>query len=323
MKFLIRADATRKMGVGHVLRCLALAQELIDKHFEVVFVGHTSEISWVTEKIMNFGFIASFKTCFEFFGDRSEYILILDSYVIPKEDQFLNKSEWKGIIVFVDEDTPKYDADLYIGGLISSDWIAENDVPEEILLKGLEFLPIRKSLHEIKKSLSLKVPSEGDLKTIIVVGGGSDPTDFCMHISKILLRVEVNFRALIFTNNSFPVDERFTFLEIGSALDLYLSEADIIFTTCGTSVWEFLYLNIPMGFALAAQNQNRNYEILSTIKNVNAIGCFDDVLGWQLSSEEILSTIKRSHLQRFNILPLDGLGVSRIFKEIMKRYNLD
>ena len=35
MKFLIRADATRKMGVGHVLRCLALAQELIDKDFEV------------------------------------------------------------------------------------------------------------------------------------------------------------------------------------------------------------------------------------------------------------------------------------------------
>lgn len=323
MKFLIRADATRKMGVGHVLRCLALAQELLDKDFEIVFVGDTSEISWVTEKILNFGFIRSFKTSFDFCGDRSEYILILDSYVIPKEDLFLNRSEWKGIIVFVDEDTPKYDADLYIGGLVSSDWIVKNDIPEEMLLKGLEFLPIRKSLHEIKQNLSLKIASENALKTIIVVGGGSDPTNFCMHISEILLRIDLDFRVLIFTDDIFPTDERFTFLEIGSALDVYLSQADIIFTTCGTSVWEFLYLNIPMGFALATQNQNRNYQILSTVKNNTAIGFFDDVLGWHLSSEKILSTIKGSQYNKVDILPVDGFGVSRIFDEIKKRYSTD
>ena len=325
MKFLIRADATRKMGVGHVLRCLALAQEMLNKDCEIVFVGDTTEISWLSEKVLKFGFLQSFKTSFEFWGDRSEYILILDSYVIPKEDLFINKSDWKGVIAFVDEDTPNYEADLYIGALISSDWVKINKIPEKNLLKGFEFLPIRESLHEIKKALSLDKIASGKveiskIKTIIVVGGGADANDFCKHIAKILLRIEFHFRALLFTNSIFPADERFSFLEIGSALDRSLPEADIIFTTCGTSVWEFLYLGIPIGFAQAAQNQNRNYQILSTIEGCTEIGFFNRASGWHLSSEEILSTIKDSRYRRIEMVEIDGFGVSRIFDEIKKDF---
>lgn len=325
MKFLIRADATRKMGVGHVLRCISLAQEMLNMGCEIVFVGDTTEISWLSEQVSRFGFLQSFKTSLEFLGDRSEYILILDSYVIPKEDLFITKSKWKGVIAFVDEETPNYEADLYIGALISPDWITRNKIPEENLLKGFEFLPIRKSLQEIKKTLSLdKILSskieKNKVKTIIVVGGGADANDFCGHIAKILMQIELDFRALLFTNSIFSADERFSFLEIGSELDRSLPEADIIFTTCGTSVWEFLYLGIPMGFAQAAQNQNRNCQILSTIEGCTEIGFFEQVLGWQLSSEKILSTIKDSRNGRIEMVDVDGLGVSRIFDEIKKRF---
>jgi spore coat polysaccharide biosynthesis predicted glycosyltransferase SpsG len=298
---------------------------MLDKDCEIVFVGDTTELPWLSEKVLKFGLLQSFRTGFEFWGDRSEYILILDSYVIPKEDLFITKSDWKGVIAFVDEDTPNYEADLYIGALISSAWVKMNEIPEKNLLKGFEFLPIRKSLHEIKKALSLNTIASGKveiskIKTIIVVGGGADANDFCKHIAKILLQIEFPFRALLFTNSIFPADERFSFLEIGSALDTSLPEADVIFTTSGTSVWEFLYLGIPMGFAQAAQNQNRNYQILSTIEGCTEIGFFDQVSGWHLSSEKILSTIKDSQYRRIEMVDIDGFGVSRIFEEMKKRF---
>jgi spore coat polysaccharide biosynthesis predicted glycosyltransferase SpsG len=133
------------------------------------------------------------------------------------------------------------------------------------------------------------------------------------------MEFELNFRILVFTNDIFYADERFTFLEIGTKLDYYLSEADIVFTTCGTSVWEFLYLNIPMGFALATQNQSRNHQILSTTEKNISIGFFDNKLGWRLSSEKILTTIVESDKCSLNETLVDGFGVRRIYDEIIKR----
>ena len=47
MRYVLRADASQSMGSGHVMRSSAIAEELIARGEDVVFVGQISEIPWL------------------------------------------------------------------------------------------------------------------------------------------------------------------------------------------------------------------------------------------------------------------------------------
>jgi len=49
VRFIFRADASREIGSGHVMRSLALAEEAISRGFDCIFVGKISDLDWVSE----------------------------------------------------------------------------------------------------------------------------------------------------------------------------------------------------------------------------------------------------------------------------------
>ena len=56
MRFILRADASPVIGTGHVMRLLAIAEELAQHGQEVIFLGSVSEVKWLENRIQNFGF---------------------------------------------------------------------------------------------------------------------------------------------------------------------------------------------------------------------------------------------------------------------------
>ena len=44
MRYVLRADASKILGAGHVMRSSAIAEELITQGAEVVFVGEISDL---------------------------------------------------------------------------------------------------------------------------------------------------------------------------------------------------------------------------------------------------------------------------------------
>jgi len=51
MRFLLRADAGTQTGTGHVMRCLALAEELIGRDHEVMLRGALGGIDWLHKHV--------------------------------------------------------------------------------------------------------------------------------------------------------------------------------------------------------------------------------------------------------------------------------
>lgn len=103
MRYVLRADASRRIGSGHVMRSSAIAEELITRGEEVVFVGQISNLKWVKDRILTLGFSEIYENSIEMVANCDSDLLILDSYEIPILDAFITPINWFKIVSIVDE----------------------------------------------------------------------------------------------------------------------------------------------------------------------------------------------------------------------------
>ena len=90
MRYVLRADASQSIGAGHVMRSSAIAEELIARGDDVVFVGQISGLPWVEERIGTLGFTQIHNNPGDFNSNPNSDVLLLDSYEIPVSDDFIN-----------------------------------------------------------------------------------------------------------------------------------------------------------------------------------------------------------------------------------------
>jgi spore coat polysaccharide biosynthesis predicted glycosyltransferase SpsG len=318
MRFVIRADASAKIGAGHVMRCCAIAEELIDRGQKVVFVGETKSLPWVQERVSALGFSGIYADPEQFHSDPKSDMLILDSYEIDPGDSFISPVHWRGIVAIVDDATPQVYADLCIHPGSGTTWLPPSPETEVQFLSGIEYIPIRKSIRNSRHQSS----SKAELK-ILVIGGGSDFLDFCGAIGSALHILSEQFSAIFFVGptTTLPPDTRFTSVTVGADLDYFLDEADLVFTTAGTSSWELLSCGFPIGLACAVDNQVANYRYQTEALLALGIGLRNDKGKWELDKEAIHKLVThseiREELSKKAGHVVDGKGCARIAHEIL------
>lgn len=314
MRFIIRADAYRINGAGHVMRSSVIAEELMERGHEVIFIGNLHEIPWVEDYILNLGFKGIYKPEEDFLTNPKSDILILDSYDIAIEDTFIQPENWKKILVLVDDTTPAYLANIYIHTGAETSWRVPKSVTSSIFVTGLKYLLMRKSLQKLKNRYR---PAESNYN-ILISSGGSDPFGFAQSLVNLLAKSNSNFHAMILSP-SFELpqnDSRFELIQLGKDYEVILSDLNLIFTTAGTSSWEYVFLGIPTALASAVQNQERNYRY--QIENGFSwdLG-YRDIHGiWQFNESlirKVLAVDWKNRLEmNMNSGSVDGNGAFRI-----------
>ncbi len=314
MRYVIRADASQSIGSGHVMRSSAIAEELIARGKEVIFVGGFSDVPWLSARMYNLGFSQILSSSRDFTSNPLTDVLILDSYILPIDDAFLPQKQWKAIVTIVDETTPDYEANLIIHPGLSIDWMR---IRSTKVLTGPSYIPFRKS---IKKN-RVKV-GDGELK-ILIVGGGTDQFNFVEAVVQTLKNIQEDFQACIFTNRNelAQPDSRFRFIPIGSELDLYADSADLVITTASTTSLEFIAREVAVGIACAVDNQEEYYKTLSAAEVALPIGRLIDGC-WEIVESNIIELIQskecRERLQQKSANLIDLEGAARIVQEILK-----
>ena len=313
MRIVFRADASPTTGTGHVMRSSALAEEVISRKIEAVFVGHIENLPWVTSHIEGIGFSKIFSDDSDFISDPNSDVLILDSYSIPEDNDFIQEQKWRYVVSISDSLTPTYASSLTIFPGLES--VPSTKISGAIL-SGPDYILLRK---RIKKKFHI---SEDNRKIrIVVTGGGSDPFGFSRKMSEILAGLDGDFEVTFFVsqNSNSIVDSRFRFLEIGSALDDVVEEADIVFTTASTSCLEMIAREIPTGLICLVDNQVDLYESLSKLQFVHPIGRKNQE--WNIDLPSIKKIIESRDLRSELITKSSGLidlnGCSRVLDHIM------
>jgi spore coat polysaccharide biosynthesis predicted glycosyltransferase SpsG len=291
------------------MRISAIAEELIKRDSEVIFIGKISEIKWLETRIKNLGFSQIFEQDLQFNSNPITDILIIDSYHISPHSNFLNIKNWRAIVSLVDDFTPQYNANLFIRPGVTEAYKSSNGTK---YFAGPMYIPLRNSL--ISKT---KKRNESSKLEILVVGGGTNLNNFVGEIAKILKILPYSFNANLLSNLNEPInmDSRFKFIEIGPEFDEKVGTADLIFTTAGTTSLEFIALGIPIGIACAVDNQRNNFYNLAKFGIAAPIGSFefnswnlDQKLIFQLISDKSIREVIKLKCKNFT----DSNGAKRI-----------
>jgi spore coat polysaccharide biosynthesis predicted glycosyltransferase SpsG len=293
MRYVLRADASQAIGSGHVMRLSAIAEELIARGEEVIFVGSISNLPWVEDRIAELGFSEICENEKEFTPKSDSDVLILDSYQIPINDPFIDHSRWLKIVAIVDEQTPNYSCGLRIHPGLDASWVSDLTIP---ILTGPMLIPIRKSISKV----ITQVQRKDHVIRVAVVAGGSDPHNLIPEVAKILGKFSENFEAVLFSNFAFEekLDLRFKQIEIGKQLDEVIQSVDLVLTTASTSSLEFLARGLCVGVACAVDNQKQNYDFLGQIGAAAQIGFRNSFNEWKLEIEVIHALLTSSRLRQ-------------------------
>jgi spore coat polysaccharide biosynthesis predicted glycosyltransferase SpsG len=313
-------DATPNIGVGHAIRCLALAEELETLGFDSIFVGKTSSIGWLEDQIDSIPRTLRLTSEDLFEIKDACDILVIDSYHVDPNSKFIKNLPWKTKSAIVDSSTPNYLVDVYIHPGKIDGWQLPPSCKNKTVLEGISYVPIRRAVRSINHSIRSNI----DKKVLTVVGGGTDPTKFIESIIPALQSLNLDFEARIFTSNTTLVsdDPRIRFFSPEDKIERHFSESDIVLTTAGISAWDVASMGIPMGIAKAVENQKSNFEFFTSQGLAIGIGHHDshkwyfsiENLTTLLTSEAVLKSIAREQIS----LSLKS-GASRIVHQLIDK----
>jgi len=311
MRYVLRADASSAIGAGHVMRSSAIAEELIDRGKNVVFVGQISGLPWVWERIATLGFNHIYNESSCFLSDPESDVLILDSYEIDEQDAFIAPEKWLHIIAVVDEYTPNYCCTLRIHPGPDSNWTGNSKTP---ILAGPNYIPLRTSL-----SKSVHTASQLQHRTrIAVVAGGTDLHGLVFEIARVLLNFSEKFEVQLFSNSTvdLDLDNRFHINEVGRRLEELTKDVDLVLTTASTASLEFLARGLCVGIVCAVENQLQYYKALGELGVAAQIGFRTLDNDWKLDKEKIYTLITSSAVRKKLLAKASGFidfkGAKRI-----------
>ena len=200
----IRADANSQIGIGHVMRCIALAQTWQDRGGKVTFLSHCDSEA-LHQRIIDegFDFIPIEKPCpkpndlsftLKMLSAISHKLsaaslwLALDGYhFTPDYQKAIRENGYKLLVIDDMAHLDHYHADILLNQNIYASSLHYSCDRETVKLLGCEYVLLRREFLKYK-DWKREIPEKA--KKILVTMGGSDPDDVTLKVIRALSRKE-------------------------------------------------------------------------------------------------------------------------------------
>ena len=334
MKILFRVEATPKLGSGHLMRCLALADKLKESISDVDMTFITSSNA-VGEQIRSYDYklinLSSSKNMVEEIGHYEKYlkkaIFITD---IPDilEDYLKTLKKKVCLLVSIDDgsDTVFY-SDILINPNLNPN-INHSYSSETQYYSGAKYVILKKAFE--KYAVKKKRLRRG-AKSLFICFGGSDRNNITQKIVNMIREMDVTITVVI--GMMYPYYEELVkdIKEHGNIqikrnaynMDELIYDADLAIISGGTLLYETCAVGTPAIVFCQNREQNRESEFFAENNATIDLGIFDNI-NEDTARNTILKLIldydRRKLLSKNARQLIDGKGADRIVNIILKEY---
>lgn len=286
----VRCDAGAAIGVGHLVRCVALAEELCARGAEVLFLGEVSGSPWAAEQLRARGLplVAAPGEPTLLAALVSELRLdavVLDSYTLaPGTGAAIRAGDVLGgrapvVLAIIDGDPLGQEADLYLDQNLGAEhrpFPARPGAPRlreasdsegqpagasrsggGKRLAGVSYVLLRDSVRRCRRS-----PWARRMPRVLCFFGGTDSAGVAPAWAAALRRTGLPYEATVVSPAPFQAEGQVRVIPPTDRLPELMAEADLVLTAAGSASWELLHLGVPTALTWVAGNQSAGYEAL-------------------------------------------------------------
>ncbi|WP_250029039.1 PseG/SpsG family protein [Paractinoplanes maris] len=327
----IRCDAGARTGVGHLVRCVALAEELVSRGAEVRFLSDLGGVDWAESQLTQRGLPwlpppadeAGLVAAVDRLGLDA---LVIDSYTLPPRQSAAVRETGLPVLAIVDGDFRGQTADIYVDQNLD----AVIDAEGALGLAGLDYALLRSSVRSLRPPAP-PVHTSSRTPKVVAFFGGTDAYRAAPAIAVLLAQTGAPFEATIIGADQSLRDElhavvpaegqRFEIIPPTDDLPKLLAEADLAVSASGTSTWELLCLGLPAALVWVVDNQILGYDRtvargygagLGRLGHLGADAV--ETLGGLLTD-----AAARTELARRAWSAVDGRGVERVADALLVR----
>lgn len=352
MKVIFRVDSSNKIGSGHIMRCIAMAEKL--KCFtDVIFISRrlkgninhivsqsgfnlieleapkTDNGTWLTV-----GFKQDAEETVQILKSITEKIvLITDHYELDEQWETIIKPYVNKIVVIDDLGNRKHYCNILIDNSTEEGIIKYKNLINYNgqIIYGRQYQIFRDEflLQKAKNSCNLK-----RIEKVLAFFGGSDPTaETLRFIRNLNFPKYQHIKFYIIIGESNPLKDYIArelccfsntelLIQISNMAEC-LTNVDICFGAAGVSNWERVFLQVPSFCVSVADNQkiaentfdfSKPYIYLGHFDNINDT-IYEKALEWAINNVEILNNIKHNASKIFENYEKN---INFVIREILK-----
>lgn len=328
---MLRADASKFMGTGHIMRCLTLARTLKLRAHDPILAINDHRISWLDEEIAQSGIetirVQEKLLSAEILLQNQPDLVVVDSYWIDANDiSALNRII--PVMAIVDGDNRGIDCSLYLDQNLGAE-VKWHGKLEGQILAGSEYVLIREEITALRRTV--RNDSLPTTPNILVFAGGTDATGIVPRVLSAVDDVDLDFSLTVVTGDvslaqQLNLSHNTVFSGTTARFSELLDEADLVVAAAGTSSWEICTIGIPSLFLAVVENQEQVISAIETAhcgETVNLTsGNDEDASGISTKLRKLLTDDKhREFLVRNCLKYFDGKGSMRV-AEALERLSL-
>jgi len=343
--YLIRVDASKKIGTGHVMRCLAIADFFKSKNINTIFLSRSKQIE---RQIINRGFEIKILSEVSTTADELNFIksLIIERKIkvilldINNYDTFRDFNAYNlyleslkrlslFLVSFEDFKDYPYTSDIVIIPYFGAENIKVHNKTGCKYLLGPKYFVLREEFLKVKP-----VTVRKKIESILVTMGGSDSKGITLKVLKALGSTELSISLKVVIGGFAQIKDsaienllsfyKGSYLIIRDASNIaeLMSESDIAIINSGLTKYETSVVGLP---SLIISNSEYHSELMNGFAKYDTVCHLGSVN--KVNKHQIIETIvcfvkdykKRLKMSEAGKVLVDGNGIDRIFTEIPKK----